>query len=242
MKSVLVVYGTTEGQAGRVAAFIADGLRAHGAKADLVDSSGDAAEQIQPVYTAAIVCGSLHGDRFKASLQRFVKRNAGWLSGLPAALVTVSLSARHLDERRAGLQSVADGFYRKTGWTPAITHHVAGALRYRAVGWLRRWRMRRVATQRAADTDASRDHEYTDWDNLARFVDEFAAATSQQEGVHSAVEASSLQSASRDVAGTAGHPVRPVSTPVGSASTGARTSRVPDLDRVPRVRSARRTR
>jgi hypothetical protein len=36
--------------------------------------------------------------------------------------------------------------------------------------------------------DTSRDREYTDWDDLARFVDEFLAATSQQESGHSATK------------------------------------------------------
>ncbi len=74
---------------------------------------------------------------------------------------------------------------RETGWTPAITRHVAGALRYTEYDYFKRLIMRRIARQQGGDTDTSRDHEYTDWDDLTRFVDEFMAATPLQEGGHS---------------------------------------------------------
>jgi hypothetical protein len=75
MKSVLVVYGTTEGQSRKVAEFIADALKARGVEVELVDSAAAGATQVQPVYAAVIVCGSLHLHSYQASLVRFVKRN-----------------------------------------------------------------------------------------------------------------------------------------------------------------------
>ena len=49
--------------------------------------------------------------------------------------------------------------------------------------------MRLIAKHQGGDADTSRDREYTDWDDLTRFVDEFLAATSQQESGHSAAAA-----------------------------------------------------
>ena len=43
MKSVLVVYGTTEGQTRKIAEFIAEALRKRGVKVELVDSASEAA-------------------------------------------------------------------------------------------------------------------------------------------------------------------------------------------------------
>jgi hypothetical protein len=36
--------------------------------------------------------------------------------------------------------------------------------------------MKLIAKQQGGDTDTSHDHEYTDWDDLTRFVEEFVAA------------------------------------------------------------------
>lgn len=123
--------------------------------------------------------------RYQASLLRFVKQNRGWLTGLPAAFIAVSLTARLQDEQtHEELRAIEEAFYRETGWRPAITCYVAGALRYTEYGYFKRLIMRLIAKQQRGDTDTSRDHEYTDWDGLTRFVEEFLAATSQQEGGH----------------------------------------------------------
>jgi menaquinone-dependent protoporphyrinogen oxidase len=44
--------------------------------------------------------------------------------------------------------------------------------------------MKLIAKQQGGDTDTSHDHEYTDWDDLTRFVDEFLAAIPLREGGH----------------------------------------------------------
>ena len=189
MKSVLVVYGTTEGQSRKIAEFIADALRQRGVKVELVDSASEAAVQVQPVHSAAIVCSSIHQRRYQAPLLRFVKENRDWLTGLPAAFVCVSLAVLLQDGQSAEEQrTIEQAFYRQTGWTPAITHHVAGALRHPEQDYLKRLIMRLIAKHQGGDADTSRDREYTDWDDLVRFVDEFLAATSQQESGHSATK------------------------------------------------------
>jgi menaquinone-dependent protoporphyrinogen oxidase len=185
MKTALVVYGTTEGQTRKIAEFIANALRAGGVRVELLDSADGRAALVQPVYAAAIVCGSLHQFRFQASLRRFVKDNASWLAGIPTAFVAVSLAAVLKDDRsRRELQELAQEFCRETGWTPAITRQVAGALRYSEYDYFKRLVMKLIAAQKGGDTDTSRDYEYTDWDDVARFVEEFLAATSLRESVH----------------------------------------------------------
>jgi menaquinone-dependent protoporphyrinogen oxidase len=185
LKSVLVIYATTEGQTRKIAEFIAQALRARGVKADLVDSASKSAAQIQPVYSAAILCGSIHQHRYHAALMRFVNRNKDWLVGLPAAFVSVSLTALLRDDKRRNeLRTIAEAFFRKTGWSPAITRHVGGALRYTKYNYFKRLIMRLIAKHQGGDTDTSRDYEYTDWDALTRFVDEFLAAAPQRESGH----------------------------------------------------------
>ncbi len=185
MKSVLVIYGTTEGQTRKVAEFMANALRAHSVEIDLVDSAAARAALVEPVYAAAIVCASLHLNKYQASLLRFVKDNKTWLAGLPAAFVSVSMTAALKDDRsRAQLREIAEAFFRKADWTPAITQHVAGALRYTQYGYFKRLIMRLIARHQGGDTDTSRDHEYTDWDALTRFVETFLAAIPLRKGVH----------------------------------------------------------
>jgi len=185
MKPVLVVYGTTEGQTRKIADSIANALRARGVEVEVVDSAAERATLIEPIYAAAIVCGSLHRHRYQGSLLRFVKDNRAWLAGIPAAFVSVSMTAALEDDRSRGeLRGIAEAFFRKAGWTPAITQHVAGALQYSKYAYFKRLIMKLIAKQQGGNTDTSRDHEYTDWDALTRFVESFLAAVPLQKGGH----------------------------------------------------------
>ena len=185
MKSVLVVYGTTEGQTRKIAEFIAAAMNERGVVVEVVDSASVRAALVQPVHAAVVVCGSLHHGRYRASLLRFVKENLAWLANVPAALVTVSLTAaRNDDQSRDELRASEEAFCRKTGWTPAMSRHVAGALRYTDYSFFNRLMVRAIANRQGGDTDASHDHEYTDWNGLTDFVETFLAMTPLQEGHH----------------------------------------------------------
>jgi menaquinone-dependent protoporphyrinogen oxidase len=176
VNSVLVVYGTTEGQTRKIAEFIGNAARAHGVDVEIVDSAAVDATRAQPVHAAAIVCGSLHQHNYQSSLVHFVRHHRAWLTGMPTAFVSVSLTAALKDERsRDELRKIAEAFFSETGWLPRVTLHVAGALRYTQYDFLKRLIMKLIARQQGGDTDTSRDHEYTDWDALTRFVDEFLA-------------------------------------------------------------------
>ena len=185
MKTVLVVYGTTEGQTRKVAEFIENTLKERGAKVDLLDSASASAALVQPFYAAAIVCGSLHQHHYQGTLLRFVQDNAAWLAGIPSAFVAVSLTAALNDtESRDELREAVETFFRKAGWTPTITRHVAGALRYSQYDYFKRLIMKLIAKQHGGDTDTTHDHEYTDWDDLTRFVEEFLAVAPLEESGH----------------------------------------------------------
>ncbi len=70
---------------------------------------------------------------------------------------------------------MADAFFAETGWHPAAVHHAAGALRYTKYDFLKRLLMRHIAAKEGGDVDTSEDHEYTDWEALAAFVQDVLA-------------------------------------------------------------------
>jgi len=177
MKPILVVYGTTEGHTRKIAEFIADRLQHRGQEVHLVDSTSPAAALVTPVYAGAVIGGSLHQHKHQSSLMHFVKANAGWLNTIPTAFFSVSLSMAGRDEEEhAEAKKLAQDFLEETGLKAGMLRLVAGALKYTQYEYFKRLIMRRIAKEAGGDTDTSRDHEYTDWDDLSRFVDEFAAA------------------------------------------------------------------
>jgi menaquinone-dependent protoporphyrinogen IX oxidase len=176
MKSVLVAYATKEGQARRVAEFIADALRLHDVEVEVVDTAAPRAAQVQPIYAAAILCGSLQHDRFPHAFEHFVRDNKYWLAGLPAAVVAVCPDATDPGaDGRARLRRATEAFYRDAGWTPGITHPAAGALPHSAYQRFRSLLPTRAAAAVGGD-DAAHDHAHIDTVDLTRFVEEFLAA------------------------------------------------------------------
>jgi menaquinone-dependent protoporphyrinogen oxidase len=178
MKPILVIYGTTEGHTRKIAEFIAARLRGRGREVHLVDSASPAAEQVAPVYAGAIMGGSLHEHRHQSSLAHFIKANIGWLNAIPTAFFSVSLAMASGDaQERAEAKALAEQFLKQTGLKAGAVCLVAGALKYTEYDYFKRALMRMIARREGGDTDTSRDHEYTNWDDVARFVDEYVAAT-----------------------------------------------------------------
>jgi menaquinone-dependent protoporphyrinogen oxidase len=173
MQPILVAYATTEGHTRKVAEFIAERLRIRGHRVDLVDVAG-AAAGVTAAYQAAFVGGSVHNHRHQSALLHFVKANRHWLDSLPVALFSVSLAAAGPDmDARIEAQRMADQLVDESGLKPVLTGCIAGALKYTQYDYFKRLIMRLIARQTGRSTGTAHDTEYTDWDDVERFVDEF---------------------------------------------------------------------
>jgi menaquinone-dependent protoporphyrinogen oxidase len=170
---ILICYATTEGQTRKIAQAVSESLVKAGHRAAFIDAGIIDDIEIGR-YDAVIMAGSVHIGRYQPAL---VHRIATWLETLkmvPTAFISVSLSAASDDpDDLADAKACADRLFDETGWTPNLVHHAAGAFRYTRYDFFKRWAMRFIAMQKGAPTDASEDVEYTDWDALARFTDEF---------------------------------------------------------------------
>ena len=60
-----------------------------------------------------------------------------------------------------------------TGWRPILTKTVAGAVLYTRYNWFKRRLMKRIVAKAGGGVDTSRDYEYTDWNELRTFAEQF---------------------------------------------------------------------
>jgi menaquinone-dependent protoporphyrinogen oxidase len=102
----------------------------------------------------------------------FVQLNRGTLERLPSAFFSVSLAA-HGD--LANAEAYVENFQQETGWRPTKVGLFSGALLYRQYGLIKRYMMKRIVGKKPGglSLDTSRDHEYTDWDQVKRFAEDF---------------------------------------------------------------------
>lgn len=184
MKPVAVFYATREGQTQRVAEHIAARLQAQGLAVDLRNLRVGADPGHLRRYCAIALAASVHGGRHEREMIKFVKAHREQLDDIPAWFFSVTLSQagaqRTGDPPEKHKEFVADvdkmlsDFCREAGWIPKHIIPVAGALLYSKYNFLVRFIMKRIAAKTRADTNTSKDYEYTDWIALDLAVNEIA--------------------------------------------------------------------
>ncbi len=174
---VLLVYGTTDGQTQKIAAYLADRLARQGHQV-VTANAGDAGMLPEPRrFDAILIAASVHLGRYQPTVIQFVRDHRAEISARTNAFLSVSLAAAgHEPDDIAGLQKCVAGFVQASGWTPQRVHHVAGAFRYTAYHVLTRCVMKYIAYRKGAPTDTRHDHELTDWHDLGRFIDKFVSS------------------------------------------------------------------
>jgi menaquinone-dependent protoporphyrinogen oxidase len=107
---------------------------------------------------------------------RWVQAHAHALSYTASAFVSVCLGVLPLSPKvERELTEVMNRFAVQTNWNPPCIKRVAGALLYTRYGWLKRMVVLRIVKRAGGSTDVSRDHEYTDWEELRGFAKAFHA-------------------------------------------------------------------
>ena len=171
---VLIVYGTTEGHTRAIAKFMASRLRFAGHTVTVCDAA-DGPPPDPADFDAAFLAASLHIGHYQAPLVHYARHWQASLNAMSAAFVSVSLSAAGDDpDDLAGLAKCLESFEAHTGWTPKAVHQAAGAILFSAYDFFRKLAMRAIARDRGASTTEDRD--YTDYDALGRFAEDFVAS------------------------------------------------------------------
>jgi menaquinone-dependent protoporphyrinogen oxidase len=171
---ILIAYASTEGQTRKIARFCADHLADAGHAVELMRAE-DAEGLELGRYNAAILAGSVHIGHYQEALVRFAREAAADLATMPTLFLSVSLAAAGKDaEDWKGLDDCVERFRIATAWKPGRVEHVAGAFRFTEYDFFRAWAMRWIAAQKGQKVNPQEDKEYTDWDALARLMDDWA--------------------------------------------------------------------
>jgi len=172
--NVLIVYGTTEGQTRKIAEWTASHVRQRGHDAELRDSASVESGAALERFDAFIVVASVHQDYHQETVRDFVTAHRQILDAKPSAFISVSLSAV-LEGAQPEAQRYAETFLSATGWRPAKTLLLGGALRYTDYDYFQEQIVRFIVTKGGAPGRGREDREFTDWNELAAFIDGFLA-------------------------------------------------------------------
>lgn len=181
MARILIAYATKEGHTGQIAERMRDTLAARGHDVRLA-RVGKAPAEVPADVDAVLVGGSILAGKHLPELVAFAERNHDRLTALPAAFFTVCLAAMDdTPEAAAETEKYLREFSEASGWTPARAVAFAGRLAWTQYDFFTRLIMKLITRQHGiADRDTSRDYDYTDYDAVRRFAEDFAATLEQR--------------------------------------------------------------
>jgi len=168
----LVVFHTVEGQSARVATAIATELWSRGIDADVWDIAKAPAPD---GYDGVVVGDAIRMEHHSRELRRYLRARHDALASRPLGLFQLSLTSANDDaEHTATAQRLADELVAELDLHPDVVALLAGRLAYSKYGWFTRRVMRRISRREGGSTDMTHDHEYTNWEAVEQFADEFA--------------------------------------------------------------------
>jgi menaquinone-dependent protoporphyrinogen oxidase len=171
---ILIVYGSLEGQTKKIAERIATILEDKGHEVTTLPGGQAPADLALERFDAAIVGGPIHMGKFPKPVKQFVATHRDWLNTVPGALFTVCMA---INSEKPGSREQAirygEDFLRQSGWRPRLSATFAGAVKYTQYDFVTRFIMKMISKREGASTDTTHDHEYTDWDSVAHFAEEF---------------------------------------------------------------------
>ena len=115
-------------------------------------------------------------------LRTFVIRQRSWLNTVPTGFYTVCMAIHSpRAKEREDARAYGQRFVATTQWKPTLVETFAGAVKYTQYNVITRYIMKMISKREGGSTDTAHDHEYTDWDAVARFTRQFLESITQRE-------------------------------------------------------------
>jgi len=176
MSKLLIVYGTKEGQTAKISSRIGEIFRERGYSADTYDAGKIPSSFKFEGYAGVVIGSSVHMGQYSKSVIQFAQTYKTQLKNVPSTFFSVSMQAASpTPEQRAAIDPWVQNFFKKSDWHPKVYESFAGTLAYTQYGWFMKLVMKTINFSKDPEHagDTSHDIEYTNWDQVTRFANDF---------------------------------------------------------------------
>lgn len=173
--TVLIIYGSIEGQTGKIARFVEKTAKDAGHKTQLIDTADPMVSASLQEATHIVLAGPVHERRHPKPFEVFINAEREALAEHKTLVLSVSLKAAFEDGQEEAQDYLTEMLMR-THFTPTATALVAGAVRPEAYGYFETEVVRHVVLRDQQVDPSDGVREFTDWEALKRTVSEFLAA------------------------------------------------------------------
>jgi len=175
MARILILHSSIDGHTKRIAQRIGAVLASEGHVATLRSADAPAAGCEMERCDGVVIGAAIRYGHYAPCLEPLVRDHREAIEARPNAFFSVCLTAGGPGARPKAARRYVDELMGKTGWRPGVSAIFAGALQYRHYNLFTRSVIRLIMTITGGDTDTSRNYEYTDWQAVDRFAEDFVA-------------------------------------------------------------------
>ncbi len=172
-----IVTATRYGQTSKIARFLSTRLEAAGITVEAYPIHPGITVSLDPERFDGVIIGCpVYVGKFLPEFTAWAKRVRQETTSMRLAFFSVSLNAADgRPEARQDDDRLLQEFIAETQIRPQFVASIAGTLHYRKYGFFKRLILKKISATAGGPVDTNRDHELTDWIQVAQFVDAFAS-------------------------------------------------------------------
>ncbi|WP_294088294.1 menaquinone-dependent protoporphyrinogen IX dehydrogenase [uncultured Actinobacillus sp.] len=175
MKTV-IFYFTTDGQTKKIADKLSEQINHEVELVSIKDQAVNFAEKMANA-DQIVVGASVRYGHFNPQVYQFIAQYAEQLNSKPSAFYGVNLTARKANRKTAETNTYVRKFLAKIQWKPTLVEVIAGALFYPRYSWFDRIMIQFIMRLTKGETDATKEYEYTDWQQIELFAQKLSKLT-----------------------------------------------------------------
>ncbi|GLU42552.1 flavodoxin domain-containing protein [Allomuricauda sp. NBRC 101325] len=164
---ILIIYGTSEGQTQKIAAFMSNILLEEGHSTLMANATEK--PPAPEDFDAVLIGSSIHLHSYKSAIKSYIKENLVSLNEKLTGFFSVSLAmaSKNATEHEE-VKEITKSFLTKTNWQPDHIYYMAGALQFTKYDYLKKMTMRTIAKKErpGEEIDINSDYEYSDWKKI----------------------------------------------------------------------------
>ena len=170
--SLVIAFGTIEGQTGKIARFIEKRAKEAGKDVKVIDTTDPSATVNFEGVDTVILAASVHERRHPQQFEVFVASEQAALSQVRTLMISVSMNAA-FPEGHDEAQDYLDEMKMRTDFDPDAEMLVAGAIKSREYDYYATQVLRHVVLRGRSYDPAVQEREFTDWEALGDGVSAF---------------------------------------------------------------------
>ena len=170
MKS-LIIYSSTDGQTKKICETIKDNLL--NKESFKIESIDDSLNINLSDYDQIIIGASIRYGKHSSKIYNFIKKNKHILETKKTAFFSVNVVARKTEKSTPHTNPYVKKFLNKTDWKPTKIGVFAGKVDYPNYNILNKNIIKLIMFITKGPTDTNNYYEFTNWDNVKKFANEF---------------------------------------------------------------------